>query len=136
MTEALDIGERATVFDLGRATDVLVDGRAVVTVGPDGTSVLIVETRRGVFAMQNRCPHLGLRLDTAAVRGRRIKCAFHGREYDMRSGACHGSPKPRSHPLATHRAWIHQGYLFLAVTDAAVDGLCSGNQAHDVQPSA
>lgn len=67
-----DMGERTPVFDLGPAQEVLVNGRAVVTVGAEDTSVLIVATRRGVFAMQNRCPHLGLPLNRAAMRGRHV----------------------------------------------------------------
>jgi nitrite reductase/ring-hydroxylating ferredoxin subunit len=110
-----DISERTSVFDLGVPGEVLVDGRAIVTVGSDATSVLIIKTRRGVFAMENRCPHLAFPLTTASVRGRHLKCAFHGREYDMSSGIYRGGPKPRTRPLTTYRAWIDQDHLFLAL---------------------
>jgi nitrite reductase/ring-hydroxylating ferredoxin subunit len=113
---APDHGARTTVYDLGVATEVLIDGRAIMTVGPDGTSVLIIQTRRGVFAMQNRCPHRGFGLDGArAVRGRYLRCIFHGQEYDMRSGSCRGGPNPRTRPLPTYHAWIDQDHLFLAL---------------------
>jgi nitrite reductase/ring-hydroxylating ferredoxin subunit len=116
-----ELGERTTVFDLGLAREVLVDRRAIVTVGPDDTSVLIVETRRGAFAIQNRCPHMGFPLDRAAVHGQHLKCAFHGREYDMTSGVCHGGPKPGTRPLTTYRAWIDQDHLFLALQTEATE---------------
>jgi nitrite reductase/ring-hydroxylating ferredoxin subunit len=111
---------RTTVHDIGLASDVLTDGRAVVTLGPDATSVLIIQTRRGVFAMQNRCPHLGFSLDTvAAVRGRYVKCALHGREYDMTSGTCRRGLHPRTPRLPTYRAWIHHDHLFIALPTSA-----------------
>jgi nitrite reductase/ring-hydroxylating ferredoxin subunit len=118
---APEIGERTSLFELGPPGEVLVHGRAIVTVEPNDTSVLIVQTRRGVFAIQNRCPHLGFPLDKAAVRGRHLKCAFHGREYDMSSGVCRGDPKPGTRPLTTYRAWIDQGHLFLALRSEATE---------------
>jgi 3-phenylpropionate/trans-cinnamate dioxygenase ferredoxin subunit len=114
-----DIGQGTTVLDLGRAREVFGDGRAIVAVGPEGTPVLIVETRRGVFAMENRCPHAGPPLDNAAIRRRYIKCAVHGLEYDMTSGVCRTGRKPRSRPLLTYRAWVEQGHLFLALPTEA-----------------
>ena len=114
-----DLGERTTVFDLGLAREVLRGDRAIVNAGPDAVSVLIVATRRGVFAMQNRCPHLGLPLDAAAVRGRNLRCTFHGHEYEMTSGVCRGGPNPRSRSLRTYSAWIDQGHLFLDLHEKA-----------------
>jgi 3-phenylpropionate/trans-cinnamate dioxygenase ferredoxin component len=112
-----DIGEGTTVFDLGLAREVLINGRVTLTVGPKDTSVLIIRTRRGVFAMQNRCPHAGIPLDSAVVRRRYIKCVVHGRTYDMTSGVCRNGPRTR--PLLTYRAWIHHGHLFLALRTEA-----------------
>jgi nitrite reductase/ring-hydroxylating ferredoxin subunit len=108
------VDARTIVIDLGLADEVLIRGRAVVSVGSD-TSVLIIKTRRGVFAVQNRCPHLGLPLSSASVRRRNLRCDLHGREYDMRSGACRGGPRPRTRPLPTYLAWIRQDHLFLAL---------------------
>jgi len=62
------------ILDLGATRDVLVKGRAVVVVGPEAIPVLIVRTLRGVFATRNRCPHRGLPLNDALVRGRHITC--------------------------------------------------------------
>src|SRR5215472_13453140 len=91
------------VFDLGPVEDTFSGGRALVTVGPDELPVLIVRTRRGFFAMENLCPHQQRRLDDAVVRGRRIRCAFHAREYDLTTGACRS---PRSGPrLRVFRCW-------------------------------
>jgi nitrite reductase/ring-hydroxylating ferredoxin subunit len=111
-----DHGEPGTVLDLGPVDEVLPRGRARVEVGRDGTPVLIVRNRRGVFAMRNRCPHRGVRLDDAKVRGKSIKCAFHGREYDLRSGDCRSKPPGRRDGrLTTYRCWVDRGRLLLAV---------------------
>jgi nitrite reductase/ring-hydroxylating ferredoxin subunit len=116
MKAAPDVSEGTNVFDLGLAREVLVDGRAIVAAGPNDASVLIVATRRGVLAMQNSCPHLGLPLDRASFHRRYLTCAFHGREYDVKSGACRGGGhKPATPPLLMHRAWIDQDHLFLAL---------------------
>ncbi|NKQ51545.1 Rieske (2Fe-2S) protein [Amycolatopsis sp. K13G38] len=102
-----------TVFDLGRADEVLAGGRARVTLGPDETPVLIVRTWRGVFAMRNSCPHRARPLDEATVRGRLVRCPFHGREYDLRGGRCRSAP--REPGLRVYRAWIRGGRLFVAL---------------------
>jgi nitrite reductase/ring-hydroxylating ferredoxin subunit len=106
------------VVDLGSAREVLAGGRAVVTAGV-ATSVLIIQTRRGVFAMQNQCPHRGMPLATASTRRGRIKCAFHGREYDMTSGACRAHTQPTGRPLRTYHVWIEHDHLFLALPSEA-----------------
>ncbi len=46
--------ERNTVFDLGLAREILSGGLAMLTVRPESTSVFVVGTREGVFAMQHR----------------------------------------------------------------------------------
>lgn len=57
MTATADV--RATV-DVGDAALVLATGRVVVSV-PElgGESLLIIRTRRGVFATENRCTPVG-----------------------------------------------------------------------------
>ena len=99
--------------DLGLAKDVLTGGRVVVQIGPDERSVLIVKTFRGVFAMDNRCPHLGAALHTSTSHGRHITCARHNYRYDMRTGICFNSTF-RNRQLITYRAWIDHGHLYLA----------------------
>src|SRR5215470_10922592 len=74
--------------DVASAEELARHGRLVVTSAELGTAILLVWTRRGVFAVENRCPHRGARLDDAAVGGRTITCPMHGRRYDLRSGRC------------------------------------------------
>jgi len=110
--------ERAGVLDLGPVDDALSGGRAVITIEPDQPLVLVIRTRKGVFAVQNRCPHLGLALDDATVRGHKLTCAHHGRRYDIRSGTCLSagtSPRARMRVLVTYRAWIQNGHVFIGL---------------------
>ena len=59
------------------------------------------------------CPHLGAHLGHGGtVEGSRIRCPFHGWEFDGRSGKCefiaNGDPVP---PLAKLRKWhVHERY--------------------------
>lgn len=105
------------VVCVGPVTDVFGGGdRAVLDVERDGTriaQVLVLRLRHGVFAVVNRCPHLGRPLDDARVRGHVLTCRGHGRSYSLRSGrsantfAPSGPPKLRRVP-----AWTEGGRLF------------------------
>jgi nitrite reductase/ring-hydroxylating ferredoxin subunit len=101
-------------MDLGPAHDVLANGRAVVAVGTRKVEVLIVRTRKGIFAIDNRCPHAGHPLEKGAARRTSIRCPAHGREYDMTSGLCR--TRPRSRPLIIYPVWLdNDGHVRLAV---------------------
>jgi len=115
----MDAVGHETVVDLGDAADILASGRAVVTVTPDQCpdvaeplEVLVVRTRRGLFAVESRCPH-GLRpLGDANVRGRGVRCAGHGRRFDLRTGAQRSG---RRGCLRTFDVRVADGRLLLAV---------------------
>jgi nitrite reductase [NAD(P)H] small subunit len=104
-------------FSPGNAVDVasaeeLFRHRRLVVTPPDlGTAILVVLTRRGVFAVENRCPHRGARLDDAGIRGRTVTCPMHGRRYDLRSGRC--SSGAIAAPLRTFPARIVAGRVLV-----------------------
>ena len=95
----------ASAEELGRR------GRLVVSPPGLGADVLLVSTRRGVFAVENRCPHRSALLEDAAVDGRTITCPMHGRRFDLRSGRCAGGPA--TPPVRTWPAWVAHGRVFL-----------------------
>jgi nitrite reductase (NADH) small subunit len=101
----------AEVVDVASAEDLARHGRLVVTPPELGTAILVVLTRRGVFAVENRCPHRGARLDDADIRGRSVTCAMHGRRYDLRSGRC--SSGANATPLRTWPARIVAGRVLV-----------------------
>ena len=101
----------APAVDVASAAELVRHGRLVLTPPELGTAILVVLTRRGVFAVENRCPHRGARLDDAAVRGRTVTCPMHGRRYDLRSGRC--SNGATAAPLRTWPARIVGGRVLV-----------------------
>jgi nitrite reductase/ring-hydroxylating ferredoxin subunit len=89
-------------LDVASADDLLRHGRLVVSPEGLGTAVLLLHTRRGVFAVENQCPHRGSPLVDARVRGATLTCSMHGWRYDLRSDRCVSRP---GHPIAPARTW-------------------------------
>lgn len=89
-------------------------GRLVIRLPEHGLDVLVVRAGRRVFAVENRCPHLGRPLDDGEVRGRVIACAAHGRRFDLLSGHRRGARAGRGQSLATLRSWVADGRVWLA----------------------
>jgi nitrite reductase/ring-hydroxylating ferredoxin subunit len=89
-------------------------GRLVVGLLDPPIDVLVVRARGRVFAVENRCPHLGSRLDSGDVRGRTITCAAHSRRFDLITGRCMSEPGRRVHPLVTLRTWVNDGRVWVA----------------------
>lgn len=48
--------------------------------------VLLLRTDAGVFAYEDRCPHLGLPLSTGTLEGHTITCAAHHFQFDALTG--------------------------------------------------
>jgi nitrite reductase/ring-hydroxylating ferredoxin subunit len=108
-------GSLAELFGLGdRAVLLVVLGSA------EPEELLLLRFRHGLFALVNRCPHLGRPLDDGQVRGHTLQCRGHGRSYSLRTGrpagtlAWGGPPKLRRVP-----AWAEDGYLYLDLTPLA-----------------
>jgi nitrite reductase/ring-hydroxylating ferredoxin subunit len=98
--------------DAGPADRILEEGRVIVQV--DGVEVLVVRTRRGVFAVENLCPHAGRHLTDAAVSGSRVTCAGHHRRYDLASGRPVTRAVVPGAGIRVFDAWIAGGRLWLA----------------------
>jgi nitrite reductase/ring-hydroxylating ferredoxin subunit len=108
-------GSLAEIFGTG--------DRAVARVERDGAEaeeLLLIRVRHGLFAIVNRCPHLGRRLDDGRVHGHVLQCHGHGRSYSLRTGrsagtlAWGGPPKLRRVP-----AWAEDGRLYLDLSSLA-----------------
>jgi nitrite reductase/ring-hydroxylating ferredoxin subunit len=81
-TKNQSAGQRGV--DAGPAGRLLAEGRALAQV--DGVDVLVVRTRRGIFAVENQCPHTGRHLADAVVSGAKLTCMGHQRRYDLATG--------------------------------------------------
>lgn len=103
------VGSLPEIFGMG--------DRAVLRVERDGAEaedLLLLRLRHGLFAIVNRCPHRGRRLDDGRVHGHSLQCRGHSRSYSLRTGrpsgtlAFGGPPKLRRIP-----AWAADGQLYL-----------------------
>ncbi|NQW71095.1 MAG: non-heme iron oxygenase ferredoxin subunit [Actinobacteria bacterium] len=68
-----------------RLVDVPVSGSLKVDL--EGTSVAIVRTAEGVFAILDACSHADVLLSEGEVEGCTIECWLHGSQFDLRTGA-------------------------------------------------
>jgi nitrite reductase/ring-hydroxylating ferredoxin subunit len=99
-------------LDVGSADPLLAMGRMLARFGD--IEVLVVRTRRGIFAVENRCPHTGRTLSDAVVSRRNVTCAGHQRRYDLETGHLAGRSTCRTPRLRTFEAAVVGGHLRLA----------------------
>lgn len=52
-----------------------------------GRRVLLLRTDAGIFAYEDRCPHLGLPLSKGTLEGRTLTCFAHDFQFDAETGA-------------------------------------------------
>ena len=57
-----------------------------MTVNLDGHVIAIFHTPEGIFAVDNRCPHMGFPLDRGTVKDCILTCHWHHARFDLHSG--------------------------------------------------
>ena len=101
---------------VARTTDIPAGGNKVVSV--EGREIVVFNVNGEFFALLNRCPHEGAPLAKAACVahltsdepghfqrsrvGEMLRCAWHGWEFDMRTGQSYFDPQHtriRSYPV-------------------------------------
>src|SRR2546421_4293135 len=65
-------------------TEVPVGGSLVVRAG--GHTIALFHTAEGIFAVDNRCPHMGFPLDRGSVKDCILTCHWHHARFDLNSG--------------------------------------------------
>jgi len=81
--------------------------------------IALFRTARGVFAVDNRCPHEGYALVKGDVKGDLLTCEWHNWKFRLADGAClFGGENVRSYPVE-----IRGGEIFVDVTDPAPEQL-------------
>lgn len=103
--------------DSGPADELLAKGRIVVKFRD--TEVLVLRTRRKLYAIENRCPHLGRELADAPVTGQTLTCPDHSRRYDLASGRPAGHASCRTARLRTFDVAVVHGRVWLAAKRSA-----------------
>ena len=58
----------------------------------EGEEILVCRTEEGFHAVENRCPHIMIRLDGARLRGCILECPLHWGRLDVRDGSPQGAP--------------------------------------------
>jgi 3-phenylpropionate/trans-cinnamate dioxygenase ferredoxin subunit len=54
----------------------------------DGKPVLWAKVEGKVYALGNKCPHRGFPLSKGKLDGYTLTCAYHGGQFDIRTGGC------------------------------------------------
>src|ERR1700678_3846782 len=57
-----------------------------ITVNLDGHVIALFHTPEGIFAVDNRCPHMGFPLDRGTVKDCILTCHWHHARFDLHSG--------------------------------------------------
>jgi naphthalene 1,2-dioxygenase system ferredoxin subunit len=67
-------------------TEAPAEGR-LVYLELEGRPLLVCRARGGLYALADRCPHTGARLEGARLEGTVLECPLHGGRLDVRDGS-------------------------------------------------
>ena len=65
----------------------------MMKVNAEGKDILIVNLNGVVYALDNRCPHMGGSLDNGTLEGNTVVCPRHGAQFDVKTGVAMGKAK-------------------------------------------
>jgi nitrite reductase/ring-hydroxylating ferredoxin subunit len=99
--------------------EALAGGNPVV-VRPSGADdeVVVVRTRAGLFAVTNRCTHLGAALAEGTFTSETVTCPRHGFTFELSSGRCLSRGRRKPSPLSTWPVWTTAGRIVLGTPQA------------------
>lgn len=111
VTDGRTVGAGCTVVDICSVEDLDRSGRVVVRPGGLDSEVLVVRAGRLIYAVDNRCPHLGSALFGGTVRRGTITCPGHRRGFELTTGRCTSG---YGRPLAVWRTLVENGRVLIA----------------------
>src|SRR4051794_21318962 len=85
LTESPAQHKSEALVRIGPALDLAERRRSVVVV--DGSEYLVIFGRRRFTVLDNRCPHMGSRLDHAKIARSTLTCPTHSYRYSLADGA-------------------------------------------------
>ena len=97
-------------FDLGKVSDIPKRGSRRVTLA--GTRIGVFRTQADeVFALEDKCPHLGGPLSEGIVHGNCVTCPLHNWIIDLQGGTAQGadSGSVKSYPVNVSNKRIYLG---------------------------
>lgn len=101
MTDSVEVMELSSLRDGGM--------RAVF---PKGLPVLLARVGEEVFAVENRCAHMGCPLAGGSLQGHVLQCPCHDWRFDVRTGKFLDAPQLG---LKTYAVSARAGKIFLEV---------------------
>lgn len=79
----------------------------VLGVAAGGLEMVLACVGGRVSALGARCPHAGGPLAQGTIEAGVLVCPWHGREFDVVTGACEGYPGVESYPVETREDGIY-----------------------------
>jgi nitrite reductase/ring-hydroxylating ferredoxin subunit len=79
----------------------------------DGIEILLVRYGPNIFALHNKCTHLGQPLAGSRIMGGQIICPFHGACFDIKTGAAISGPAVS--PVPIFPVQLRDGGIFVNV---------------------
>ena len=76
---------------VAKIADIPVGGKMKVNV--KGTEIMLANVGGAIYALENRCPHMGGSLADGVVEESVIKCPRHGAKFDLTTGKNVGQAK-------------------------------------------
>ena len=104
------------MINIGRFDDLKEEGNRVVSV--EGRVVLVLVHREQVYAVDNRCPHMGFPLQRGTVKDGILTCHWHHAKFDL-SGGC--TFDPFADDVASFRVEVKEGDVWLDPTPIEED---------------
>jgi 3-phenylpropionate/trans-cinnamate dioxygenase ferredoxin component len=67
----------------------------------DGKEILVVKTGSNIFAIKNKCTHMGCKLSSGKLEGETVRCPCHGSMFNVRTGEVVKGPAKNPEPSYT-----------------------------------
>lgn len=90
------------------------EGGAIEVFTLDGREIALFKVQGQIYALDNRCPHMGGPLGEGELTGCMITCPWHGWQFDVRNGACENMPGDDATPIEIE---VHADEVFLKDTE-------------------
>src|SRR6202022_4415892 len=87
-----------------------------MTASIDGHVIALFHTAQGIFAVDNRCPHMGFPLDRGTVKDCILTCHWHHARFDLVSG---GTFDPWADDVRAYPVKVEEGVVWVDVAQPA-----------------
>ncbi|MCK6513351.1 Rieske (2Fe-2S) protein [Myxococcota bacterium] len=94
---------------VAQESEVIAAGRLVVEIGDARIALFSIAEQRGIYAIDDRCPHVGASLAGGKVEGLVVSCPWHHARFSLTTGA-NLSP-PDFGPVRAYPVRVEEGYI-------------------------